>query len=412
MKNLRLINKCFVCTADPSDTFVGLQLDDDIRISFPRGYCRSENMSDDEVRNQVFLLLSTINICMTELQSNVDFVSSQDFETDFPFFSYLYVLYDYMARGYYKETESYYKRGTLGKIKWDKTIKNIKPIVQDGNIVYTEFYVKNSRVKDDELFRLVQQYCVYMSFEHVGWLFTDKRFEKPKVKFDKALFSSVVANKLIHTFNDRNKQLFVHMLNIINGCDNSKNKSVKRFGTNRFEYVWESMIDKVFGIEDKEKYYPTTVWMVEGRGIKSSALRPDTIMKNGSSVLVLDAKYYRYGLTMSPNHLPDSSSTHKQITYGEYIDYNKQFAKEFGDNYKVYNAFLLPFDTAKGPFNGLSGGKPYYRFGQSVSNWKGNEETFEKVQGVLVDVKYLLNMQLLSSQEEIEELSKLIISNI
>ena len=412
MKELHLIEKCSVCGPDADDSFVGVQLGDELTIKFPRGYSLSESMSDEEIRNQVFLLLSTINICQNELSSNADFVATKDFETDFPFFSYLYVLYDYMARGYYRETESFYKRGTSVKIKWNKTIKNNKPIVQNGNVFYTEFFVQNSRAKDDELFHLIQQYCIYLSFERVGWLFTNKHFEEPKIKFNQSLFASVVVDKLTRTFNDRNKQLFIHMLNIINSSDNSKNDDIKRFGTYRFEYVWETMIDKVFGIDDKEKYYPTTVWMIDGEATKSSDLRPDTIMKNGSAVLVLDAKYYRYGITRNVNHLPDSSSTHKQITYGEYIDHNKQFASDFGDDYTVYNAFLLPFDTTEGPFNDISKGQPYYRFGQSLSNWKGNEEIYEKVQGVLVDVKHLLNLNLIYSPEEINVLTNEILSNI
>lgn len=412
MNSLRLIEKCSTCTADVNDTFVGVQLGDEIKIKFPRGYYRSEDMSDEEVRNQVFLLLSTINVCQNELSSNANFISSDAFETDFPFFSYLYVMYDFMARGYYKETEPYYRRGASGKIKWDKTIKNIKPIVQNGNVLYTDFYVRNSRAKEDELFQMVQQYCVYLSFDRVGWLFTNRIFEKPIIKFDQALFSSIVANKLMHTFNDNNKQLFIHMLNIINGNDHAQNSSTKRFGTNRFEYVWETMIDKVFGIEEKEKYYPTTVWMIDGKETKSSDLRPDTIMKNGSAVLVLDAKYYRYGLTEKTNHLPDSSSTHKQITYGEYIVHNRQqFEKDFGKDYTVYNAFLLPFDTTEGPFSNVSEGRPYYRFGESQSDWKGNEESFERIQGILVDVKHLLSMNLRYSIEEIDSLTKEIVEN-
>ena len=96
-----------MCGPDADDSFVGVQLGDELTIKFPRGYSLSESMSDEEIRNQVFLLLSTINICQNELSSNADFVATKDFETDFPFFSYLYVLYDYMARGYYRETESF-----------------------------------------------------------------------------------------------------------------------------------------------------------------------------------------------------------------------------------------------------------------------------------------------------------------
>lgn len=412
MKELHLIEKCSVCGSDVNESFVGVQLGDELTISFPRGYCLSEKMSDEEIRNQVFLLLSTINLCQKKLSSNADFVADNSFETDFPFFSYLYVLYDYMARGYYRETETYFKRATSGNIKWNKTIRNIKPIIQDGNVIYREFLVQNSRAKNDELIHLIQQYCLYLSFEHVGWLFTDKHFEEPKIKYDQTYFTSVVVNKLIHTFNDKNKQLFVHMLNIINSNDHSSNTDIKRFGTNRFEYVWETMIDKVFGIDNKDKYYPTTVWMINGEDTKSADLRPDTIMRNGSAVLVLDAKYYRYGITGNTSHLPDSSSTHKQITYGEYIDNNKQFKSDFGEEYTVYNAFLLPFDTESGPFKDISNGRPYFRFGESISNWKGNEEPYERVQGILVDVRHLLNLNLLYSSEEADALTKEIVENV
>ena len=205
------------------------------------------------------------------------------------------------------------------------------------------------------------------------------------------------------------------MLNIINETEDTKNRNQKRYGTNRFEYVWETMIDKVFGIAGKEKYYPSTVWLIDGKQERSSYLRPDTIMHYDSAVLVLDAKYYRYGLTGKTGHLPDSSSTHKQITYGEYIDSKKdEFSEDFGENYTVYNAFLLPFDTTNAPFKDVSEGKPFYRFGESISNWKsndGDDQPYEHVQGILVDVKYLLNMNLMHSKEEIKELSKTIIGS-
>lgn len=369
-------------------------------------------MTDEQVRNQVFLLLSTINACQKELTSNIRFISSDVFETDFPFFSYLYVLYDYMARGYFRETESYYSQGTSGKINWKKTIKNIQPIVQDGKIIYTDYYRKRSRVKEDELFHLVQQYCIYLSSEKVGWLFSNKQFERPYIRFDQSLFSSVVTDKLAQTFNDKNKQLFIHMLNIINCLERSNNKDTKRYGTNRFEYVWEAMIDRVFGIDGKEKYYPISYWYINENSFPSTELRPDTIMALESAVLVLDAKYYRYGIDPNPDYLPNTSSTHKQITYGEYISDKSKFGKDFGDSYTVYNAFLLPFDTLEGPFARLSEGQPYYRFGESLSSWKGNDQPYERVQGILVDVKHLLNLNLTMSQKEMEALSQLIIENV
>lgn len=42
--------------------------------------------------------------------------------------------------------------------------------------------------------------------------------------------------------------------------------------------------------------------------------------KDSQKVFVLDSKYYRYGETKNPNHLPDSSSVVKQIAYAQYIE--------------------------------------------------------------------------------------------
>ena len=70
-----------------------------------------------------------------------------------------------------------------------------------------------------------------------------------------------------------------------------------RYGTYRFEYIWEKMIDKVFGIENKADYFPKTTWYVNGSKYDNASLEPDTVMLYGTDVYVLDAKYYKYGVT-------------------------------------------------------------------------------------------------------------------
>lgn len=413
VNNLNLYSKCLVSGRDTQDDFVGIKLDKGLKVFFPRGYNLSNEMSDDQLRSQIFLLLSTINSCKTIIESDSNRSFDDCFETEYPFFSYLYVYYDFLTRGFYRENELYSSPGLRGKIDWKKTINNVMPLVQNENIVFNSFYTKTSRAKDDELFQLVQRYCVYLSFENVGCLFSNKRIEKPNILFDKKWFLSVVVNKLQHTFNDRNKELFIHMIKIINNYDYSGNTHAARFGTYRFEYVWETMIDKVFGIEGKEKYYPTTFWLLRDEEglVHKKALRPDTIMVVKNAVFVLDSKYYKYGETGDPSDLPDSSSTHKQITYGEYIS-NGHFNSLSEGNYEVYNAFLLPFDTKNGVFSVESENAPYYWFGQSVSDWKKDKNKYERIQGLLVDTKHLLSMNMRYSKEEIDKLAQEIVSNM
>ena len=118
---------------------------------------------------------------------------------------------------------------------------------------------------------------------------------------------------------------------MIDYLDNSSEKKDFIYGTNNFHHVWEQLVDFVYGEKDKEKFYPKVYWRLNGSSKafefdseKRSSLRPDTIMitnrgNQNQKIFVLDSKYYRYGATKNPNHLPDSSSVVKQLAYAEYI---------------------------------------------------------------------------------------------
>jgi hypothetical protein len=108
---------------------------------------------------------------------------------------------------------------------------------------------------------------------------------------------------------------------------NGHRKIVIIFGAENFEYVWERMIVKVFGVKNKRDFFPRTYWRHLPKNNTSlhenDTLEPDTIMimdvRGKRRAFVLDAKYYRFGVMGSPLHLPSSSSLNKQITYGEYV---------------------------------------------------------------------------------------------
>lgn len=114
-----------------------------------------------------------------------------------------------------------------------------------------------------------------------------------------------------------------------------------------FERIWEKMIDRAFGIEDKDKYFPNTRWLTDyGRNRSNTPLQPDSIMIYNGKVYVLDAKLYRYGCNPHrPDFLPNSSDINKQITYGEYIARTKGVPVD-----RLYNAFIMPFNSADNRF--------------------------------------------------------------
>ena len=179
------------------------------------------------------------------------------------------------------------------------------------------------------------------------------------------------------------------MLSVINMNNESLDTEYK-YGTKRFEYVWEKLIDKTFGISEKEQFFPKTKWNFGNANTHDNAfLEPDSIMILDDKIYVLDAKYYKFGQTGVPSHLPESTSINKQITYGEYIAENPKFI-ESGKHPLVYNAFIMPYDSKGELFNT---NKPIHYIGYATSEWKMGNKKYENVVGILMDVKYLMNLE-------------------
>lgn len=399
-----LKEKCYINTNKDEDTFVGVQcLDGDIKINFPLGFSL-DSTSDSTLRKDILLLL---NVLRNFTQQQFNSVPKSNFVTKnstFPLFAYLYVLKDYVMRGYYKENIVEYHKSKTGKINWSRTIKTQRTYIQDLNVFYLDFITKKTVVNENELITLIHQYCVYKSFQMLGWLYTNYLPVKPQLKFNQKLFINILKRKLANTFNDADKLLFKNLIVIVNNeNDYSLDNLSFSFGTNRFEYIWEKMIDRVYGETNKTDYFPKTHWHIYNSeniitASENAPLEPDTIMINDNNIFVLDAKYYKYGVTRRSFDLPGTSSISKQITYGEYIFKNKRSNSKT----KVYNAFIMPFNSSVQSENRIQ------YIGTATSEWKNNDFDYEKVLGILVDVKYLMQITNSKNYDAINELSNLI----
>ncbi len=395
-----LLGRCHINKNYDDDTFVGIKKNDDLyEISFPLGFQLSKE--EKEIRRDILLLINVL-ARYTE-QKEYEFYSGVKMNeyTNLPIHAYLYVIKDFFDRGIYRERETHYENSSRGKIDWRRTIKYQKPIIQDDDLFYLNYVVKKNNISENELITIVHQFCVHESFVHFGWLFSAYVPPKPKTRLTKKMMISVVNNKLQDTFNDRNKQLFKNLLSILEFDDNETNTEF-RYGTYHFEYVWEKLLDSVYGISGKEEYFPKTTWhLIDDTEFDNSVLEPDTVMLLGDKVYVLDAKYYKYGETAAPAHLPESASINKQITYGEYIAKAKKFSVN-GKNPIVYNAFIMPFNASKNKFNT----NEYIKvIGTAQSSWKLGMKEYENVVGVLVDVKYLMRNDRRLDMNEIERLA-------
>lgn len=403
MTNNSLFGRCRINTNDDNDFFVGIQRKDEYyEVRFPLGY----HLSGDEkaLRKDILTLINVLSKHTDKKRLKFDTGAGQDESTGIPVQAYLYLIKDFYERGYYKERNTYRQIAKRGKIDWSRTIKTQKPIFQDEEAYYLNFVVKKNTVNEDQLITLVHKYCVYESFEKFGWLFTSFVPLKPKIGMNPKMMLSVVNDKLQNTFNDRNKQLFRNMIAIIASMKGDAGADFQ-YGTNRFEYVWEKMINRVFGIPEKKKYHPKTTWaIVGGSNHINASLVPDTIMILNEKIYVLDAKYYKYGRSGEPEDLPKSTSISKQITYGEYIAENEKFIKN-KQHPIVYNAFIMPYDSHGKRF---PTGTPIHYIGSATSDWKKGKKKYENIVGVLMDVKYLMAIDSRQDQSEILKLAELI----
>ena len=404
--NNALSSKCRVNTNIENDTFVGLERKDDgFEVSFPLGYHLSNN--EKELKKDILTLLDVLSRYTEKKDSKIKVGQNAEESLGIPIKSYLYLIKDYFERGYYKERYIHREQAKRGKVDWNRTIKTQKSFIQGNEAYYLDFIVKKNEVNGNELITLIHKYCVYECFDKLGWLFTSFVPPKPQIVLNKKQMITIVNDKLQNTFNDRSRELFVNMLAVIKSI-NDDGDYVFKYGTNRFEYVWEKMIDKVFGIKEKEHYFPKTTWsLTTGTKHDNDFLEPDSIMLVDGKVYVLDAKYYKYGWSGKPGHLPGSTSVNKQITYGEYIAEEEKYMYN-GNHPTVYNAFIMPYD-AKGKTFYTE--KHYHYIGAATSDWKTGEKTYENIEGILLDIKYLMKLGAHRNQDEILELAKIIKDN-
>ena len=387
---------CHVNTNEDGDRFVGVKADsDNVMVYFPMG-CHLPD-TDQECRRDILHLISVLSEFSDRKDEVLHMQNHRAYQlVDYPISAYMEVIYSYLeTHAYYRVKEAVYKTSDRGKTDWARTIRQQKPLLQANNSpVYLIQTVRDYSPNDKELITKIHKCCVYESFNKMGWLFTPDLPPKPDYPIDSKRALIELNTKLNHTNNDKDKRLFTAMISMLKSMDEKTSKHQFYFGTDSFEYVWEKLIDRVFGVKNKEYYFPKAMWHVKkGRKREFEALKPDSIMISNGKVYVLDAKFYRYGLTGVVEHLPEGKSIHKQITYGEYIATNPKFKNADGKNPDVYNAFLMPYDSR---FNPLYYTEIFENCGEATGSWKEKEEDepnypFEYVQGILVDINYLMH---------------------
>lgn len=394
-------NHITITNSDP-DFFVGIKIENNkIIISFPHGF----NVSKEKktLREDLKLLLRILDKFGKGIEGehyNFNF-EKEILEHSFPIGSYIYVIEDFLQRGYFSEKEVNFSENGNGRINWNRTIKKMKPYFDDNNAFYLNFIKRQSVERKYSLIREIHKYIVFNCFYKIGWLYSDYLPEKSNLSEPNINYLiSEIKSKLYSTFDERDRILFFHFLVILDNLKISINSKQISYGTKHFEHIWEKMIDTIYSNQEINDYYPKTTWHIKGNNTyHNKNLQPDTIMKLNNFIYVLDAKYYRFGVSRKLYHLPDTSSIHKQITYSENIWSNKSVSID-----SIYNIFLLPFNKENNFY--------LEYIGYSKSSWKLNNISFEKVHAILIDTKTVMKASLVKQSHYRKELQNLLKENL
>ncbi len=396
------LKECCFTDNELNDNFVGIRsINNDLQICFPLGF----DISDDKnIRADIKKLISILleynkTIACENLLNN----KNEIIRSNFPLTAYKNVIEYFLSHGYYTENKSYYENNAKGKINFSKTIKNNRPIIQTFNnknsFVYTRFQVKKEMINENELITAINKYCVHEAFSKFGFVFSS--FVPPRFKLpaDKNYCIYRLENRLNSTFNDDRKILFQSMKNILLQDDNTLDKTDFKFGTYHFYVIWERMIDKAFGIKNKKVYFPETKWNLRCSDQNPDyLLQLDSIMLFNDKIYILDAKYYKYGISGVASDLPSSTSIIKQIVYGEYVA-KRETKKE------IYNIFLMPFNRFN---NLLKLSNIFENIGFANEKWRDNLKQYENIQGILMDTKFLMQ----NYNKKSNDLLKLLAKNV
>lgn len=380
-----------------NNPFVGIQVvNDQIYISFPQGYHISEEKSN--LIKDIKLLLKTISD--NRITQTIDDISLNNGVSSFPLMSYINVIKYYIHRGIYNENSCIIKKSKTGKISWKRTLKKVSPQISNDSIIYLSFLVKKQK-NISTIITDIYKYCLNLAIQNIGWLYNlDTNFHNQISTINIERYLLILKSRYKEINNDENKNLILSLIKILEEKSNNKlENTIFLFGTYHFEYIWEKLINNHFGIKNKEKYFPKTYWILSGNlKFDNSKLEPDTLMiTSNNEIIIIDAKYYKYGITKKTNHLPMTSSISKQIIYGEYT------SKVLGTD-KVYNVFLMPYD------NGGQANSIMEKIGYAYSEWKDNEKPYEIINGVIIDTKYIMQHPINNRKEDQETLRNCIIN--
>lgn len=377
-----------ISTGENNNSFVGLKIKgNQIHFYYPESYHFDQ---DDFERDDILDLLKTISIAKTKSSVETGVADERLKTSDMAMYSYLWIIEDYLRNGNYRNIKKRTLINQRGKVNWKRTIQQF-PLISGQNVVYNNLFVDVLTPINGVIIE-AYKYCVKKSLCLLGWLYElspDVIEVEETAEKMVPYYLDAIRKEIENTFDDEKHTRLTHMENVLRGLDEISEETNIVYGVDKYDYVFEMMIDAIFGTEDVTNYYPHYEWSLcyapDGGKKPVRTIREDTIMKDDENIYIIDSKFYRFGsLNLAKAiGLPDASSIVKQITYGLYIS-------ETHPGKDVFNAFILPYDMLSDNGKLINDEDKTLVYVGSVSSEWALGKTYSTVHTFLIDFKYVV----------------------
>ena len=263
MNTNKTMDIVFKKSTEDEHGFVGIKIENGkTKIFFPYGYPIDELTNEEEKEQKKQIRYLMYSICESKIKTNIYSKSSDIDGTDF-LYDCIFLIEDYLNNGLYQERKKTESLNTNGRVNWKKTLTNQTPMINFDNgkvcSVYFNNLYKNKTTKFDNIYTYLEIEALKIAKNVIGFLYPDFYIKNSGISNPEDLIPRL-KNKMIHTFNDREKRLFDSIINIIMDNKNNISPHSIRLGTTNYEVVWERMLRKVYGNADESRFFPKTTY--------------------------------------------------------------------------------------------------------------------------------------------------------
>lgn len=262
---------------------------------------------------------------------------------------------DFRRYGIFSERVRYTTKNS-GKANWPRTAaRELAMVSCNGNIVYPNIRTIRTSNAHDSVLARIQVAVLTEIVEHHGWWLDGLQGREAELKayaspgFPRLLWSQKLRSFLPNLFAQRAIRLAHSLISYLEE-DPLQNDGITLYGIDDFHAVWERMLREVLpGVEGGwNSRLPKPAFRQISNGqllVQERGMQTDIVIRSGTTLKVLDAKYYDATLLSNSPGWPDIV---KQLFYHLAL-------KSVVDNAAHTGSFVFPATNhGEGPFTQIS----------------------------------------------------------